>query len=171
MIKIKETPLNFLWHLGEYRRAAILTPMFSALEAVMDILLPTIMAFIIDLGIEKGWTELRQYSLMDEIRNQLKTMNRQFDFYMKHKTAMKNNLISILDQTYPGANMTVTGGLKTYTLGSFISSVCIFVLALIGALDNLKFCFLRKEGHSPFLLVKQRYGKTPATYRIAPGYT
>jgi len=41
-------------HLGEYRRAALLTPMFSALEAVMDILLPTIMAFIIDLGIEKG---------------------------------------------------------------------------------------------------------------------
>ena len=41
-------------HLGEYRRAAILTPMFAALEAVMDILLPTIMAFIIDLGIEKG---------------------------------------------------------------------------------------------------------------------
>ena len=41
-------------HLGEFRRAAILTPMFSALEAVMDILLPTIMAFIIDLGIEKG---------------------------------------------------------------------------------------------------------------------
>ena len=41
-------------HLGEYKRAAILTPMFSALEAVMDILLPTIMAFIIDLGIAKG---------------------------------------------------------------------------------------------------------------------
>ena len=41
-------------HLGDYRRAALLTPMFSALEAVMDILLPTIMAFIIDLGIEKG---------------------------------------------------------------------------------------------------------------------
>ena len=41
-------------HLGEYRRAALLTPMFSALEAVMDILLPTIMAFIIDLGIERG---------------------------------------------------------------------------------------------------------------------
>ena len=50
------------------------------------------------------WAELRQYSLMDEIRTQLKTMNRQFGFYMKHKTAMKNNLIGILDQTYPGAN-------------------------------------------------------------------
>ncbi len=50
------------------------------------------------------WTELRQYSLMDEIRTQLKTMNRQFGFYMKHKTAMKNNFIGILDQTYPGVN-------------------------------------------------------------------
>lgn len=41
---------------------------------------------------------------MDEIRNQLKTMNRQFGFYMDHKTAMKNNLIALLDQAYPGAN-------------------------------------------------------------------
>ena len=41
---------------------------------------------------------------MDEIRNQLKTMNRQFGFYMDQKTAMKNNLISLLDETYPGAN-------------------------------------------------------------------
>jgi hypothetical protein len=51
-----------------------------------------------------SWTELKQYSPMDEIRNQLKTMNRQFGFYMRHKTAMKNNLIGILDQTYPDAN-------------------------------------------------------------------
>ena len=41
-------------HLGEYKRAAVLTPLFAALEALMDVLLPTIMAFIIDLGIEKG---------------------------------------------------------------------------------------------------------------------
>ncbi|SET91143.1 IS110 family transposase [Lacrimispora sphenoides] len=51
-----------------------------------------------------NWTDLKQYSLMDEIRTQLKTMNRQFDFYMKQKTSFKNNLISLLDQTYPGAN-------------------------------------------------------------------
>ena len=50
------------------------------------------------------WQKLKQYSLMDEIRIQLKTMNRQFAFYMKHKTAMKNNLIGILDQTFPGVN-------------------------------------------------------------------
>ena len=50
------------------------------------------------------WTSLKQYSHMDETRNQLKTMNRQFGFYMDQKTAMKNNLIALLDQTYPGAN-------------------------------------------------------------------
>ena len=50
------------------------------------------------------WAILKQYSRMDEIRNQLKTMNRQFGFYMDQKTAMKNNLIALLDQTYPGAN-------------------------------------------------------------------
>lgn len=50
------------------------------------------------------WQNLKQYSVMDELRNQLKTMNRQFGFYMKQKTAMKNNLIGILDQAYPGVN-------------------------------------------------------------------
>ena len=41
------------------------------------------------------WQNLKRYNVMDELRNQLKTMNRQFGFYMKHKTAMKNNLIGI----------------------------------------------------------------------------
>ena len=50
------------------------------------------------------WTKLRQYGNMDKIRNQLKPMNRQFGFYMNQKTAMKNNLIALIDQTYPGAN-------------------------------------------------------------------
>lgn len=50
------------------------------------------------------WKKLRQYSPMDESRNQLKTMNRQFSFYTDQKTAMKNNLIALLDQTFPGAN-------------------------------------------------------------------
>lgn len=50
------------------------------------------------------WAKLSQYGSMDKTRNQLKTMNRQFGFYMAQKTAMKNNLIALLDQTYPGAN-------------------------------------------------------------------
>lgn len=41
-------------HLGEYKASSIKTPLFAALEAIMDVLLPTIMAFIIDQGIEKG---------------------------------------------------------------------------------------------------------------------
>ena len=51
-----------------------------------------------------SWANLKQYSLMDELRTKLKTMNLQFDFLCKHKTAMKNNLIGLIGQTYPGAN-------------------------------------------------------------------
>ncbi len=41
---------------------------------------------------------------MDTIRYQLKTLNRQCGLYTKTKTMMKNNLIALLDQTYPGVN-------------------------------------------------------------------
>ena len=51
-----------------------------------------------------NWHELREYSDMDATREQLKTMNTQFDFFMKQKTAAKSNLIALLDQTYPGVN-------------------------------------------------------------------
>ena len=51
-----------------------------------------------------NWGELRQYASMDMIRYQLKTLNRQHALYSKMKTAMKNNLIALLDQTYPGVN-------------------------------------------------------------------
>jgi len=51
-----------------------------------------------------NWMELRQYTPMDTIRYQLKTLNRQQGLYSKAKTMMKNNLIALLDQTYPGVN-------------------------------------------------------------------
>lgn len=51
-----------------------------------------------------NWTELRQHTDMDTIRYQLKTLNRQRDLYVRSKTALNNNLISLLDQSYPGAN-------------------------------------------------------------------
>ena len=50
------------------------------------------------------WPELRQYTAMDKIRTQLKLMNRQMSFYQKQQTAYKNNLIALVDETYPGAN-------------------------------------------------------------------
>ena len=51
-----------------------------------------------------NWVELRQHTPMDTIRMQLKTLNRQQSLYSKTKTMMKNNLIALLDQTYPGVN-------------------------------------------------------------------
>lgn len=48
--------------------------------------------------------ELRQYSSMDNTRNQLKTLNSQFSFFMRQKVAAKANLIALLDNTYPGVN-------------------------------------------------------------------
>ena len=51
-----------------------------------------------------NWMELREHTPMDTIRSQLKNINRQFGLYSKNKTALKNNLIALLDQTYPGAN-------------------------------------------------------------------
>lgn len=51
-----------------------------------------------------NWHELRQYILMDTKRSQLKNLNRQYGLYSKTKTALKNNLIALLDQTWPGVN-------------------------------------------------------------------
>ena len=50
------------------------------------------------------WAKLRQYSSMDTARTQLKTLNAQMDFFSKQKAAARNNLISLLDMTYPGVN-------------------------------------------------------------------
>ncbi len=61
------------------------------------------------------WAKLKQYGSMDKIRNQLKTMNRQFGFYMDQKTAMKNNLISLLDQTFIPKPMTSLTALPAVT--------------------------------------------------------
>lgn len=50
------------------------------------------------------WAELREYTPMDTIRYQLKMLNRQCSLYTRTRTMMKNNLIALLDQTYPGVN-------------------------------------------------------------------
>lgn len=59
-----------------------------------------------------NWAELRQYTSMDTIRYQLKTMNRQFGLYTKNKIALKNNLIALLDQSYPGVNTLFTSPIR-----------------------------------------------------------
>jgi len=50
------------------------------------------------------WTNLSQYEPVDKQRKLLKTYNRQLSQYNKIKTMLKNNLISLLDQTFAGVN-------------------------------------------------------------------
>lgn len=50
------------------------------------------------------WELLPQYSPMDTIRYDLKTLHRQFQLSSKTKTALSNNLVALLEQSYPGAN-------------------------------------------------------------------
>ena len=40
-----------------------------------------------------NWASLHEYSVMDTARTELKTLNSQFAFFMKQKTAAKTNLI------------------------------------------------------------------------------
>ncbi len=49
-----------------------------------------------------NWAELRDYTPMDTVRYDLKTLNRQFNLASKQKTASANNLIALLEQTFPG---------------------------------------------------------------------
>lgn len=41
-------------YIGNYRRDSILTPLYTALEVLMEILIPFVTAAIIDRGIEAG---------------------------------------------------------------------------------------------------------------------
>lgn len=50
------------------------------------------------------WTSLKRYTPEDDTRLLLKTCNRQYNQYMKLKVSLKNCLIAILDQTFPGVN-------------------------------------------------------------------
>ena len=49
-----------------------------------------------------NWAELRQYTPMDTIRYELKTLNRQFYLASKNRIAAVNNLTALLDMAYPG---------------------------------------------------------------------
>ena len=39
---------------GEYKKSSVLTPVFVTLEAVMEVIVPLLMAFLIDEGINKS---------------------------------------------------------------------------------------------------------------------
>jgi transposase len=54
------------------------------------------------------WLSLPKFTPEEDIRQMLKAYSRQYDKYIKLKTALKNNIISLLDQTFPGVNTLFT---------------------------------------------------------------
>lgn len=50
------------------------------------------------------WTELREHTPMDSVRQQLKIFSRQYNLYMKSSVALQSNLISLTDKVFPGVN-------------------------------------------------------------------
>ena len=121
------------------------------------------------------WQNLKQYSLMDELRNQLKTMNRQFGFYMKHKTAMKNNLIGILDQTYPGVNTYFDsparsdGSQKWVDFASIYWHVdCVRKMSLNAFTDHYQKWCKRKKYNFSKSKAEEIYGKAKGLVPVLP---
>ena len=51
-----------------------------------------------------NWVDLREYTPMDTVRQQLKLCSRQYNLYMKTVVSLQNNLISLADKTFPGVN-------------------------------------------------------------------
>jgi transposase len=51
-----------------------------------------------------NWNELREHTPTDSARQLLKLFNRQYNLYMKVLVSLQNNLIALLDKTFPGAN-------------------------------------------------------------------
>ena len=121
------------------------------------------------------WQNLKQYSVMDELRNQLKTMNRQFNFYMKHKTAMKNNLIGILDQTYPGINTYFDsparsdGSQKWVDFASTYWHVdCVRKMSLHAFIDHYQKWCKRKKYNFSLSKAEEIYGKAKELVPVLP---
>ena len=50
------------------------------------------------------WVNLREYTPMDAVRQQLKIFSRQYNLYMKSSVALQSNLISLTDKVFPGVN-------------------------------------------------------------------
>ena len=121
------------------------------------------------------WNLLQQYNHMDELRNQLKTMNRQFNFYMRHKTAMKNNLIGILDQTYPGVNTYFDSPARSDGSQKWVDSAssywhvdCVRKMSLNAFIDHYqKWCKRRKYNFS-LSKAEEIYGKAKELLPVLP---
>ncbi len=103
-----------------------------------------------------NWEQLRQYEPMDTIRYNLKTMHRQFQLASKSETAFTNNLIALLEQTYPGIRKLLSSparpdGSQKWVdyVGTFWHADCVRKLSLNAFTERyLKFCQRHKYNFS-----------------------
>ena len=122
-----------------------------------------------------SWADLKQYSLMDELRSQLKTMNRQFDFYMKHKIAMKNNLIGLIDLTYPGANTYFDSPVREDGSQKWVDFLdtywhvdCVRRMSLHAFTDHYQKWCARKKYNFSLTKAEEIYGKAKELIPVLP---
>ena len=54
------------------------------------------------------WLKIPEYTPEEDVRHLLKTLSRQYNQYIKIKVMLKNNLISLLGQTFPDVNRLFT---------------------------------------------------------------
>ena len=53
---------------------------------------------------DDNWVDLREYTPMDTVRQQLMLYSHQYNLYMKTVVSLQNNLISLTDKTFPGVS-------------------------------------------------------------------
>lgn len=93
------------------------------------------------------WQELRDYSVEDENRQLLKIQSRLYERTLNSSVALRNGLISLLDQTFPGANKlfdeqrTKSGHIKWVDfVRRFWHKDCVAALSLHSFADTFQKC-------------------------------
>jgi len=74
----------------------------------------------------KYWDDLREYTPVEAARAKLKQFSRQYNLYSKIKVQLKNNLIAMLDQVFPGANELFTSPAKKDGREKWVDFVTMF---------------------------------------------
>ena len=100
---------------------------------------------------------------------------KQFGFYMKHKTAMKNNLIGILDQTYPGVNtyfdsLARSDGSQKWVdfAASYWHVDCVRKMSLNAFIDHYQNWCRRKKYNFSKSKAEEIYGKAKELVPVLP---
>lgn len=72
------------------------------------------------------WEEMREYTEADTVRQQLKLFSRQYNLHMKTVVSLQNNLISLLDSTFPGINELFKSPVRDDGHQKWVDFVCTF---------------------------------------------